>query len=88
MGAVHFATGLGIGVGIVIGAISLGWTSATPQTQLAAQSGQWWVVVVTTILPVASYVKGELILKGPIGGFVTGLGMGLGFFLLLAGKVT
>ena len=84
---VHKATGIGIGLGILIGTIALGWINVAQQTQLTVQTWVWGIVVITSLLPLASYFEGELILKGPWGGFVTGLGTSLGFFLLFAGKM-
>jgi hypothetical protein len=84
---VHTAMGIGIALGALIGAVALGSIKVEQQTQLNAQSWAWWIVVITTILPLASYLEDELLLKGPWGGFVSGLGTGLGFFLLLAGRI-
>jgi hypothetical protein len=85
---VRDSTGLGILVGIGVGAIALGFIKVEAELRTAAQTWAWWIVVLTTLLPLTSYLKDRLILKGSLGGFLSGLGTGLGFFLLLVGKGT
>jgi hypothetical protein len=79
--------GIGIGLGFFVGAVALGLTNPQPQAQLNFQTAAWWIVVITTLLPIGSYLENRLLLSGPWGGFISGLGTGLGFFLLVAGKI-
>jgi len=85
---VHKAMGLGIGAGAFIVAIALGYIPVAPEHQVEAYRCAWWIVVLTTLLPFASYLQGKLALKGPWGGFIGSLGTGLGCFLLATGKIS
>jgi FtsH-binding integral membrane protein len=80
-------TGYGLVVGGIIGALATGLLKAAQQTQLNAQSAAWWVVVVTTLVPLYGYIKHEQPITGETGGFINGLGTGLGAILLLASLI-
>ena len=84
---VRDATGWGIVIGGVIGAIAYGWIVTAPQTQSSAQSLSWWIVVVTTVIPLIGYLKHEQPIIGQEGGFINGLGSGLGIVLLVASLI-
>ena len=84
MRPVRISTGFGIFIGVLIGAIAAGWIPVASQLQSHYQVLAWEAVVATTILPMLSYALDEMIFKGAAGGFITGLGTGLGFFLLFA----
>lgn len=83
---VRTATGIGIGAGFFVGAIALGYLPAELEMQKATYSWAWWIVVLSTIFPLWGYLRDKQP-RGPIGGFISGLGTGLGFFLLLVGRV-
>ena len=85
---VRDATGWGIAIGGVIGAIASGLITATQPTQVNAQNAVWWIVVITTIIPLWGYLNDEQPMTGDKGGFLNGLGTGLGFVLLIASLLT
>lgn len=84
---VRNATGWGFLAGVILGAIALGYIKVDPETQQSVYTFAWWAVVITTLFPLVSYLQERELLIGVEGGFVSGLGTGLGFFLLLAGRV-
>lgn len=86
-GPVHVATGVGMLIGVAIGAIALGYLPATLEQKTSALRSAWWIVVSTTILPLISFFTRRQPISGPFGGLINGLGSGLGLFLLFVGQV-
>jgi hypothetical protein len=81
---VHSAALLGLIAGIAIGAIALGFIKVGQELQANIALVTWEVVVVTTIVPFLGYLKQDWMVRGQLGGFINGLGTGLGVFLLAA----
>ena len=85
--SVRNATGFGILVGAGIGGVAFGSISANPQGQVTALVSAWVIVVVTTLIPLWGFLTKEQPVTGEWGGFINGLGTGLGVFLLATGRV-
>ena len=83
---VRDATGYGIGAGFVIGLIAFSSGIVTQQTQVDFIFSAWLIVVLTTIFPLISYLEEKQMTTGAVGGFLNGLGTGLGVFLLFTGR--
>ena len=80
------ATWLGTIFGILIGAIALGFVEVKSEARTLSYSAAWWIVVITTGLPLLSLLQDKQAVIGAEGGFINGLGTGLGLFLLIVGK--
>jgi MFS-type transporter involved in bile tolerance (Atg22 family) len=84
---VRTATGIGVAVGFIVGGIALGYIKVDSNLQNLAYVSAWWIVVLSVIVPFLGYVCNEQILTGPWGGFMAGLGIGLGIFLLFMRRI-
>ena len=86
--SVRGATGVGIFSGFGLGWLAFGNLAVEIQTRLAAYNLAGLIIVLSTIIPLANYLNdGKAIVSGPRGGFINGLGTGLGFYLLLVGRI-
>jgi len=81
------AARLGIVVGAMIGLTALGIIKVEEQLQSTAYRWAWLIVVGTTIVPLIDYLQDKQPITGPPGGFIDGLGAGLGLVLILAGQI-
>jgi hypothetical protein len=85
---VRDVTGIGILIGAIVGLIGFGFIpTATNEQQATAYTYAWYIVVATTLLPLWGYLQDKQPITGPWGGFINGLGTGLGVFLLVIGHV-
>jgi len=81
------ATRLGIVIGATIGLIALGIVKVEEQLQSNAYRWAWFIVVGTTVIPLIGYLQDKQPITGPPGGFIDGLGAGLGLVLILAREI-
>lgn len=85
---VRDATGIGLLIGVIIGLVGFGYVpTATNEQQAAAYTYAWYVVVAATLLPLWAYLQNKQPITGPWGGFINGLGTGLGLFLVVIGHI-
>lgn len=83
MGDVRNATIVGVLLGLSDGAFAKGVLQANAQDQSTAYSAAIWITLLSILVPFLYFVTAERPPKGWLGGLLNGLGMGLGFFILV-----